>query len=355
MNILLICKLSNSKLTGKLVPMLKSTYVDKIYILRDSPGTLFDSKVVYISGTNTRLGKFRHFKKIFKGINLCKKVHIGAIIGILNTPHGYIGRIISMITHIPYIHMTIAGDREFWINGKVVERFNIFMFKSGSAITVTGNQTKNYLLRKGFDEKKIFILPNLPNEKFVHIPLKETRYYDIISFSRIDKNKNIILLIKALAWLKEKYTLKILIVGDGEELKNIKQTAVDYGVNDMITFLGYVDKFEEKVRLLSNSKIFISCSKGEGFPVSLLEAMCCGCVPVVSNVGDISDVIENGANGYMYDDTNDESEFTKCLESLLSSPSGIVQFRHNAYNIKDKISIARNVEIWNNLLQFVSK
>lgn len=354
MNILLICKLANHTLTENvLLPLFRSQSVEYIYVLRDEPSDTVNGRVIYMCPKMSSKGKIRHLRKIWLGIQIVKKYQIGAIIGVLNTPHGYIGRTIGILTQTPYIHMTIAGHREFWIDGKLMEKWNLWFIGNSTAITVSGSKTREYLENKGIQKDKIFILPNLPNEAYTKVPVQERRDYDIVSFSRIDKNKNLILLVKALSRIK--YKAKVAIAGDGEEMENVKAAAMEYGVSPQMEFLGYISSFEDKVKLLSNSKIFISCSKGEGFPVSLLEAMNCGCVPVVSNVGDIADVIRPGQNGYLYEDTDDEGEFVECLENLLFNEKKLADMRTEAVKIKETISVSANGEIWNTVLDYVSR
>lgn len=354
MNILLVCKLADHTIVENvLLPLLSTNNVEHIYVLRDKIGDEIGGKVTYLCPKEQEKSKWRHVRKIWRGICAIPKYKIGAIIGVLNTPHGYIGRMIGFLTHTPYVHMTIAGHREFWMYGKKLEKMNLWVFGSAAAITVTGHQTQHYLEQNGIKKDKIFVLPNLPNEAFTKIQLNEKRHYDIISFSRIDLNKNVILLIKALSKLKDKFNLKVAIAGDGDQLENIKNLAKELDVDSMIEFFGYVSGFENKVKLLSDSKIFISCSRGEGFPVSLLEAMNCGCVPVVSNVGDIIDVIKNGKNGFIYNDTENETEFVKYLELLLSNEDRISSLSHEAYKIKDHISIANNGRIWDEVFASV--
>ena len=351
MNILVVCKLADHTLKENvLLPLLSSEKVSHIFVLRDRTGDELDGRVTYLCPGTLQESKLRHFWKVWRGMGAVKKYKIEAIIGVLNTPHGYIGRAIGFLTRTSYIHMTIAGHREFWMYGPRVERLNLWAFGSGTAITVTGSQTRNYLISKGVSENKIFLLPNLPNEIFTKVPVKTVRHYDIVSFSRIDRNKNVILLVKALARIKdERPQLRVAIAGDGDQLENIKQATQRYGLTEIIDFLGYVSDINDKIRLLSDSKLFVSCSKGEGFPVSLLEAMNCGCVPVVSNVGDIVDVIHSGENGYIFDDTDDETEFTSCLLRLLGNDDAISNFRLEAYKIKDNISVINNGKIWNSV------
>lgn len=356
MNILVVCKLLDHTLRENvLLPLLSSRSVSRIYVLRDSKAEDVGERVIYLCPQQISSSKFRHVTKILRGIKAVHKYQIDAIIGVLNTPHGFIGRTIAIFTNTPYIHMTIAGHREYWVDGPWLEKINIRAFGSGAAITVTGSQTKQYLEKKGINGKMVFTLPNLPNEAFTKVEHNEVRHYDIVSFSRIDLNKNLILLIRALAKIKKMYQPKVAIAGDGDQLENIKKAAHDFGVDRMIDFLGFVKGFDNKVKLLSDSKIFISCSKGEGFPVSLLEAMNCGCVPVVSNVGDIVDVINNDVNGYVFDDFDDETEFTELLMKLLADNDKITAMRQEAYKISNDISVANNGKVWDKVFDYIKQ
>ncbi len=349
MKILLIAKLLDHTLSENVImPILASNVVEHIFILRDRVGNNHNELVSYHTPKKKNL--VRHIDKVNIGVALCKKEKIDAIIGVLNIPHGYIGKMVSKLTNIPYIHMTIAGHREFWIKGKLMEKFNLQILKN-SHITVTGEQTRNYLLTKGYDDKKISIMSNLPNGKFniVDVNNDDNKIYDIISLSRIDKNKNLPLLIRAVEKLNNPQ-LKVLVAGDGPEFENIKSMVQEKQLESNFEFLGFVSDIDYKIDILKKSKIFISCSKGEGFPVSLLEAMSCGCVPVVSNVGDCADIIKNDYNGYIYEDTDNEDELVQSLSKIIYNCVNVDILKFNALKVKKKISVKSNGEIWNKIL-----
>lgn len=351
MKILYVAKLSNSKLQEKLTPLLASSVVETIYVLRDTRGNAFDDRVIYLSPKKKHKGVLRHIFKIIAGVRFCKEYGIDVIIGVLNTPHGYIGKCISFFTRRPYIHVTIAGAREFYLEGRLAEKLNCCLFKSSSAITVTGLQTKRYLIGKDFKADKIFILPNVTDSIFMfltNIPPLKDRAYDIVSISRIDKNKNFELLLKAIAYYKESYPLKTLIVGDGEELENVKSLVSELRINHLVEFYGYASGVEEKINIYKQGKMFVSTSKGEGFPVAMLEAMCCGCIPIVSNVGDVIDAIDNGVNGFFFNNLEDESELMSCLHEYINR-SDKQQMSDEAKNIKLNYYPDLVTESWNNI------
>ena len=74
---------------------------------------------------------------------------------------------------------------------------------------------------------------------------------------------------------------------------------------------------------------FLSCLPGvKDFPPAMLEAMACGCVPVVSNVGNIRDAARHAENAFLVNDYTDIKSFAKYIHSLLSDEklrSGMAQ------------------------------
>lgn len=85
------------------------------------------------------------------------------------------------------------------------------------------------------------------------------------------------------------------IAGDGPELPTLREIFATDG--DRVQFLGAVD-YAQVPALLTEQDVFFLCSDYEGLPLSLLEAMGAGCVPVVSDLpSGISEVV-NEENGF---------------------------------------------------------
>ena len=68
--------------------------------------------------------------------------------------------------------------------------------------------------------------------------------------------------------------------------------------------------------LLNKYKFFISCSKFEGNPKSVLEAMGAGCIVFVSSNKNTQEIITNNKNGFLFDLESDN--FIELFNSTIS-------------------------------------
>lgn len=85
-----------------------------------------------------------------------------------------------------------------------------------------------------------------------------------------------------------------------------------------------------KIQAFADGDIFLMPSRFEGLPMALLEAMACGCVPVVSNRGSIPAVVDDGHNGFLVE-PGDHTQIVGKLKFLLSeSETGWEEYRRNA-------------------------
>lgn len=69
----------------------------------------------------------------------------------------------------------------------------------------------------------------------------------------------------------------------------------------------------------NNSDIYVVCSKNEGEPLPLMEAMACGCFPVANRVGFCTELIRHKENGYLVEQTTIKAyqeAFKWCKDNL---------------------------------------
>lgn len=134
-----------------------------------------------------------------------------------------------------------------------------------------------------------------------------------VHVARFHSLKNQKLLIESFNRIRQEgYDAILLMIGDGfneGEGRKLKEQACD-----AIHFLGLKSNVGD---YLMCADAFCLSSIYEGLPISLLEAMACGVVPICTKVGGISDVIEDGKTGILSD--VDTSAYTEAMERFFST------------------------------------
>lgn len=110
--------------------------------------------------------------------------------------------------------------------------------------------------------------------------------------------------------------LRYIIAGDGGLRGRLEEMARDLSITDRVTFTGFRQDVPE---ILSACDIFALPSIAEGLPLSLLEAMAAGKVAVVSALGGNMEVVEDGVNGVLLPQ-NDEQALAATLVALAADP-----------------------------------
>lgn len=87
-----------------------------------------------------------------------------------------------------------------------------------------------------------------------------------------------------------------VIAGDGSERDNLEKMALDLRISDRVRFLGVVDNVPTLLRAFDLS---VLSSYHEAFPISLLESMAAARPIVATDVGSVSELVEDGVNGYL--------------------------------------------------------
>lgn len=89
-------------------------------------------------------------------------------------------------------------------------------------------------------------------------------------------------------------TARLVLVGQGPKEPDVRRQVRELGLQDMVVFAGQRD---DAPRVAGAFDVFVLPSRYEGLAIALLEAMALGRPPVVTAVGGLSELVENGANG----------------------------------------------------------
>jgi len=105
--------------------------------------------------------------------------------------------------------------------------------------------------------------------------------------------------------------LKFLIVGDGEERKNLQSVIYNLKLEDKVIFTGWRDDVEEIISLID---IYVQPSINEGLGMTLLQAQALGKPIVATNVQGIPSVVKDGVTGILVPPKNSQALAEAILE-----------------------------------------
>ena len=121
-------------------------------------------------------------------------------------------------------------------------------------------------------------------------------------------------LLRAVALLVPRFpTLKLVLVGDGVERRALESLTDTLSLRDHVRFAGRLAHQPSPHWLFD---ISVLCSRGEGFPNSLVEAMAAGRPIVATRVGGVPDVVLDGTTGLLVSPA-DPAQLAASIQSLL--------------------------------------
>jgi len=132
---------------------------------------------------------------------------------------------------------------------------------------------------------------------------------------------------------------RLVIAGQGPETGRLKQRVQDLGLRDRVDFVGLLGPGENGA-YYNRARIFMSLPRSDATSVSLLEAMACGCLPVVSDLPANLEWISDGINGKVVN----EGESGVIDQALLIDP--IAAANINREIISQKATVAVNQKIF---------
>jgi len=202
-----------------------------------------------------------------------------------------------------------------FIKKKIIKFLIFFLYRYSDSV-ITNSTKASFDLRKIINKKVNTIF----SPSFINVPnfkKHKNNTKNIITITRLSIEKNIITLLKAVELIKnENFILKI--VGDGNQKEILKNYVKNIKIEKKVKFIGFEKNIDQH---LKNSDLYINCSFFEGFPNSVVEALCYK-VPVICSKshGGIHDILKKNKFGYL-SELNEKSFSVLILKFLKSDTS----------------------------------
>jgi glycosyltransferase involved in cell wall biosynthesis len=158
----------------------------------------------------------------------------------------------------------------------------------------------------------------------------------VINVASLSEKKGQSDLLRAFRIVKEKFPVRLVILGEGGKEGELKELALKLGINEDVAFLGFQPN---PYKFMARSSLFVLSSLWEGLPNVILEAMACG-VPVVSTdcPSGPNEIIENEVNGLLVPVRN-ELKLAEVMLDLLENEHTRKKISLNASKRITKFSI----------------
>lgn len=235
--------------------------------------------------------------------------------------------------------LNMYGKLDFCIVKYCLERAYHVVFQTNDAKSIFSSRIQG----------KSTVIPNpikadLPE---VYHGVREKR---IVAYSRLNKQKNLPMLLKGFCIFSKEFPDFILdIYGTGECENELKELAEKIGIREKVNFKGFSATVHEDIL---KATCFVSTSNFEGISNSMLESLAIGLPCICTNcpVGGAAMFIKDKVNGFLIH-MGDEEELANRLVSIASNKKLIDMMSKNAIKIRKELSVDRISELWLNLLK----
>jgi glycosyltransferase involved in cell wall biosynthesis len=149
---------------------------------------------------------------------------------------------------------------------------------------------------------------------------REKKEKSIVYMGRLSREKDVDKVLEAYAHIRalKGKDVRLVIIGDGPRREELEGRAAELGIAEGVTFTGFL-RGKELADELRRHDVFVTASKSENMPVSVLEAMASG-LPVVAVAAlGMREIVREGVNGFLAppDDTQSIAEH---LLKIISDP-----------------------------------
>ena len=226
------------------------------------------------------------------------------------------------IRFVKYLHCSFE-DKYFYQGNRLKDKMNYdilkkVLYKSHSIVAVSEYVKQSYCKEFRCDKDKVKVIYNgirvLQNENEEDNLQLRDETVRILYIGRLIEVKGVHILLHAMKKLIDRgQNVELDILGDGPMRFKYEQLSQKLGIGEKIHFQGYtLDKqiFYKRARIFVYPSIW-----QEAFGISIVEALAQGMICVVSNVGGIPEIINDGRDGFLFQ----KGDSDKLMEALFKA------------------------------------
>ena len=177
-----------------------------------------------------------------------------------------------------------------------------------------------------------------------YTPSMQPRSENVVLFlGRVEAEKHIDEMLRAVARLEAKLDVHVEIIGDGEQRPALERLARELGISGRVHFAGYAPE-EYLKQQLTRATVFAMPSIAELQSIATMEAMASGLPVVAANAMALPHLVHDGENGFLFE-PGDINGFTERLHRILTMPHDeLLVFKRESLAIVEAHDINRTLD-----------
>ena len=219
------------------------------------------------------------------------------------------------------------------------------VLKQVDAITTPTRRAANLLEAAAGVDGVLAISCGIDASKFANATPTSNEVPRILFLGRLDYEKHIHNLLKAVAKLPKKLNTQVEIVGDGGERKHLQDLAIELGIEKQVKFLGHITE-EELPKAYERATLFAMPSIAELQSIATMEAMASGRPVVAADAMALPHLVHDGDNGYLFEPDN-VVQFSEKLSAILTADQAeLDRLSENSLHLIQAHDIERTLTIF---------
>lgn len=234
-------------------------------------------------------------------------------------------------------HFYKGAAKKNWIVFYPIEKF--FSRLTDKLITITAEDYKlasqkfhcqvERIHGVGVDETRYFPVDDVTKKKLRNEMGYGEEQKIVLCVGELLPNKNQTIAIHMMKEIVKRYSdAQLLLAGNGPEKERLEQEIVKCNLHDNVQMLGYCIHLQDYQHI---ADVVVSCSKREGLPLNIVEAMLSENPVVASNNRGHRELIQNDENGFLVD-IDGENKMSERVLLLLENSEKRSKISFNAKN-----------------------
>ncbi len=242
---------------------------------------------------------------------------------------------------VPHLFATTVFHEINFVLGSYIylaEKPLVWAYK-GFKFNVISESTGDDITKRGVPAKDVSVIHcGVDRQLYSHDPaVTKFERPTILYLGRIKKYKSVQHLISAFKIVKESFPkARLMIVGSGDYLDNLKSQAASYGLSDDIEFPGFVPS-ADKVDRMRRSHVAVLPSLKEGWGLTNIEANSVGTAVIAANSPGLRDSVLDNQTGFLYEYGN-INQLAEKLTSILVDDTLRVRLEKGGLQWAEKFS-----------------